>query len=56
VNLAARLEALAARLGRTTLVSAAFAQHCGADLVPLGEFALAGFRAPQPVFGLADET
>jgi adenylate cyclase len=55
VNLAARLEALAARLGRTTLLSAAFARHCGAGLVPLGEFALAGFRAPQPVFGLADE-
>ncbi|HEV2185971.1 MAG TPA: adenylate/guanylate cyclase domain-containing protein [Stellaceae bacterium] len=55
VNLAARLEALAARLGRTTLVSAAFAQYGGAHLAPLGEFALAGFRAPQPVYGLADE-
>ena len=55
VNLAARLEAQAARLGRTTLLSAAFARHCGAGLVPLGEFALAGFRASQPVYGLADE-
>ena len=55
VNLAARLEALAARLGRTTVVSADFTQHCGEGLVPLGEFALAGFRLPQPVFGLADE-
>jgi adenylate cyclase len=55
VNLAARLEALAARLGRTTLLSAAFARHCGTGLASLGEFALAGFRAPQPVFGLADE-
>ncbi len=55
VNLAARLEALAARLGRTTLVSAEFARHSGAGLVPLGEFELAGFRAPQPVYGLADE-
>jgi len=55
VNLAARLEALAARLGRTTLVSAEFAQHCGARLAPLGEFALAGFRTPRPVYGLADE-
>ena len=55
VNLAARLEALAARLGRTTLVSAAFARHCCAGLAPLGEFALAGFRVPQPVYGLVDE-
>ena len=55
VNLAARLEALAARLGRTTVVSAGFARHCGGALVLLGEFALAGFRAPQPVYGLADE-
>jgi adenylate cyclase len=56
VNLAARLEALAARLGRTTVVSADFARHSGVGLVPLGEFALAGFRLPQPVYGLADET
>jgi adenylate cyclase len=55
VNLAARLEGLAARLGRTTLLSAAFARDCGAEIVPLGEFALAGFGAPQPVFGLAGE-
>jgi adenylate cyclase len=55
VNLAARLEALAARLGRTTLLSAEFARHCGAAIVPLGEFALAGFRAPQPVYGLTDD-
>jgi len=55
VNLAARLEALAARLGRTTVLSAEFARHCNTGLLPLGAFALAGFRAPQPVFGLADE-
>jgi len=24
--------------------------------VPLGDFALAGFREPQPVYGLADES
>src|SRR5580704_10036144 len=55
VNLASRLEALTGRLGRTTLFSAQFAQYCGAGTVPLGEFSLAGIRAPQPVYGLADE-
>ena len=55
VNLAARLEGLAAELKRTTLFSAEFARHGGEGIVPLGEFALAGFRAPQPVYGLADE-
>jgi adenylate cyclase len=55
VNIAARLEGLARDLGRTTLFSADFARHCGNAVVPLGEFLLAGFRAPQPVYGLADE-
>jgi adenylate cyclase len=56
VNLTARLEALAGRLGRSTVLSAAFAQHCGAEIVPLGDFELAGFRDAVPVFGLADES
>jgi len=55
VNLAARIEKLAAALGRTTLASAEFARHCGAALAPVGEFALRGFDAPQTVFALADE-
>lgn len=55
VNLAARLESLASRLGRTTLLSADFAGHCGAGTTPLGEFALAGFRSQVPVFGLTEE-
>jgi adenylate cyclase len=55
VNLAARIEKLAGKLGRTILASAAFARHCPADLVPLGEFALAGLSAEQMVYGLADE-
>ena len=55
VNLASRLQDLAASLGRTTLLSAEFARYCGPAAVPLGEFALAGFREPQPAFGLADE-
>ena len=56
VNLASRLQDLAASLGRTTLLSADFARYCGHTAVPLGEFALAGFREPQPAYGLADET
>jgi adenylate cyclase len=56
VNLASRLQDLAASLRRTTLLSAEFARYCGSRVVPLGEFALAGFREPQPAYGLADET
>jgi adenylate cyclase len=55
VNMAARLEGLARGLGRTTLLSAAFAEHCGPAVAPLGEFDLAGFQVPQLVYGLADE-
>jgi adenylate cyclase len=55
VNLAARLEKLTARLQRTILASAAFAPHCTGDFVPLGEFAIAGFAAPQIAYGLAEE-
>ncbi len=55
VNLAARLETLTARLRRTVLASDRFARYCQPPLVPLGEFALAGFSTPQTAFGLADE-
>jgi adenylate cyclase len=55
VNLAARLEALSGRLGRSTLFSKDFAGYCGAPLVSLGAFDLAGFHAPVPVYGLDDE-
>jgi adenylate cyclase len=56
VNLAARLEKLAGRLGRTILASEDFVDHCGDDgLHPVGRFAVAGFAAEQMVFGLADE-
>jgi adenylate cyclase len=56
VNLAARLEKLAGRLGRTILASEDFVDHCGDDgLQPLGRFAVAGFSAEQMVFGLAEE-
>ena len=53
VNLAARLEKLAAGLGRTIILSAEFAQHSRLDLEPLGEFTVAGFAAVQKAFGLS---
>lgn len=56
VNLAARLEKRAASLGRAVVASAAFAAHAPGEFIPLGEFAVAGFSAPQTVFGLADPT
>ena len=56
VNLAARLEKLAAGLGRTVVVSAAFARHCGAELAPIGDFPIRGFRAAQSLSGLPEET
>jgi adenylate cyclase len=55
VNLAARLEKLAGRLGRAILASGEFAQHCPESLAPVGAFALPGSDAEQVVFGLADE-
>ncbi|HXX49998.1 MAG TPA: adenylate/guanylate cyclase domain-containing protein [Xanthobacteraceae bacterium] len=55
VNLAARLEKLAGRLGRTILASQDFARHCNDNFEPLGRFAVAGFAEEQTVFGLADE-
>ncbi|HKE41924.1 MAG TPA: adenylate/guanylate cyclase domain-containing protein [Casimicrobiaceae bacterium] len=50
VNLAARLEKLAGRLGRTMLVSEQFAQQCRSRLVPVGAHALPGFSEEQRVF------
>ena len=55
VNLAARIEKVAARLGHTIVGSEAFAAHHPAAFTPLGEFDVAGFAAAQPVFALADE-
>jgi adenylate cyclase len=50
VNLAARLEKLAGKLGHTIVASSDFAVHCPGALVPLGEFNVAGFGATQMVF------
>jgi adenylate cyclase len=55
VNLAARLEKVAAKLGRIIVTSDTFASHCKAELAPLGEFSVRGFGAPQTVFGMIDE-
>jgi len=52
VNLAARLEKVAARLGQSIVASAEFAAHVPREFTPLGEFSVAGFAAPQLVFGL----
>ena len=55
VNLAARLEKIASRLGRTVVASAGFARRLPGEFVALGDFELAGFRQPETVFGLRDE-
>jgi adenylate cyclase len=53
VNLAARLEKVASKLGETIVASSNFAGHCPDEFRRLGEHAVAGFAAPQTVFGLA---
>jgi len=55
VNLAARLEKIVAKLGRTVIASERFAQQCQSEMEPLGEFAVAGFASPQIAYGLRDE-
>ncbi|MBV8505484.1 MAG: adenylate/guanylate cyclase domain-containing protein [Alphaproteobacteria bacterium] len=55
VNLAARIEKLTGQLGRVILASEDFAHHCAQDFSGIGQFNLAGFGAPQPVFGANDE-
>lgn len=55
VNLAARMEKIAGRLGRTIVASDAFAQGVASDWNDLGSFPVAGFAQPGRVFGLADE-
>jgi adenylate cyclase len=50
VNLAARLEKLTGKLGRTIVASSAFARLCPLPLQPLGEFSLAGFARSETVF------
>ncbi|HVD84267.1 MAG TPA: adenylate/guanylate cyclase domain-containing protein [Bradyrhizobium sp.] len=56
VNLAARLEKIAGRLGRTIVASAGFAGVCPGGWADLGEFPIAGFAKAERVYGLQDET
>jgi len=56
VNLAARLEKITGRLGRTVVVSEVFANACRHDWRELGEFPIAGFSKAQRVYGLGEET
>ena len=52
VNLAARIEKVAAKLGETVVASAAFAAICPESLRSLGRHSLAGIAAPQEVFAI----
>jgi adenylate cyclase len=53
VNLAARLEKVAGKLGETIVASADFASQLPDEFARRGEFPVAGFAAPQIVYGLA---
>ena len=55
VNLAARLEKIAGRLGRTVVASSSFAGLCAREWADLGEFAIEGLSSAQRVYGLHDE-
>ncbi len=55
VNLAARIENLAGKLGRVIVGSSAFARHLPQEFVTLGAFELAGFRNAETVFGLRED-
>lgn len=54
VNLVSRLEGLCRPLGRSVLISDAFAAETTTPLAPLGEHALRGIAAPCTVFTLPD--
>lgn len=56
VNLAARIEKIAGKVGRTILASADFAQYQKSEWETVGEFAMAGFASKHRVLGLRDET
>jgi adenylate cyclase len=55
VNLAARIEKIAGRLNRSVVASTEFARHADGPWSDLGRFAVAGFAAPERVYGLPDE-
>jgi len=53
VNVAARIESLASKLGKRQLLSAELAEHAGRDVECVGEHALKGVSALQKVYELA---
>jgi adenylate cyclase len=55
INLAARLEKLTGKMGRTIVASEGFAGICSGGWHDLGEFPIAGFSKAQRVYGLHDE-
>ncbi|MBR0713446.1 adenylate/guanylate cyclase domain-containing protein [Bradyrhizobium liaoningense] len=55
VNLAARLEKITGRFGRTIVASKNFVSVCNVGWTELGEFPIAGFSEAQRVYGLAEE-
>ncbi|WP_158817284.1 adenylate/guanylate cyclase domain-containing protein [Methylocapsa sp. S129] len=55
INMAARLEKIASKLGRVIVASTAFAQRLPDDFTALGDFELAGFRSAQTVYGLRED-
>lgn len=55
INLAARLEKIASKLGRVIVASGAFAARLPDEFASLGAFELAGFREPQTAFGLRED-
>jgi adenylate cyclase len=55
INMAARLEKIASKLGRVIVASSAFAARLPDDFIALGAFELAGFREAQTVYGLRGE-
>ncbi|WP_322515790.1 adenylate/guanylate cyclase domain-containing protein [Rhodopseudomonas palustris] len=56
VNLAARLERIAGRLGRTVVASSDFVGLCSEGFVEIGEFPIEGLSHVERVYGLEAET
>lgn len=56
VNLTSRLEELSAKLGKTIIISSAFAEVTQRRLVTLGKHALRGVAEPQEIYTLQPDT
>jgi adenylate cyclase len=55
INMAARLEKVASKLGRVIVASTPFAQRLPNEFESLGDFDLAGFRNAETVYGLRED-